>query len=195
MHATTQDISAGDTVAQWEQKLSELDTIGDRLGRGIDPGIKETVAVLQLLGLHTCQSCEGHVDHGVAAPWVALESADPRFDALRDIHKDLVEKSESLEEDDDELDVVYEEMLVISDEMDRIEAMEFKKLIPFLEEFYCYRTVPYEQRLILDIRGRLTCQGALLQPAEEKDAQAHRLHAYQREMRIFTEFLKRKFFS
>ena len=51
-----------------------------RLGMPIDAGIRETVAVLNLLGLPTTQSCEGHVNdrgHGLPAPWVDFDLADP----------------------------------------------------------------------------------------------------------------------
>ena len=52
-----------------------VDRVTDRLGKRVDPGIRETVIVLNLLGLSTRQSCEGHVSlagHGHAAPWVDL---------------------------------------------------------------------------------------------------------------------------
>ena len=45
----------------------------------IDAGIRETVAVLNLLGLPTRQSCEGHVNdrgHGLPAPWVDFNLGD-----------------------------------------------------------------------------------------------------------------------
>ena len=80
-------------------------------------------------------------------------------------------------------------------EIDRIEAVEYKKLIPYLEEFYRVRSAAYTHRLLIDYRGRLSCQGALLQPAEEVKTRALRLKEYQQEMRAFTEFLKQKFFS
>lgn len=40
----------------------------------IEPGIRESVRVLNSEGFRTLQSCEGH---GVCYPWVTLEHADP----------------------------------------------------------------------------------------------------------------------
>ena len=58
--------------AFWEQKSREIDGIKDKLGKGIDGGIKETVIALQLFGINTTQSCEGHLNWGIAAPWVEV---------------------------------------------------------------------------------------------------------------------------
>ena len=44
----------------------------DTIGTPVDQGILETVIVLNLLGLHTFQSCEGHLDHGHPYPWVTI---------------------------------------------------------------------------------------------------------------------------
>jgi hypothetical protein len=60
----------------WQEMLSEVDRMTDRLGLGVDPGIRETVAALNLLGYRTWQSCEGHVNergHGLPSPWVELD--------------------------------------------------------------------------------------------------------------------------
>jgi hypothetical protein len=57
---------------RWQLKLREVDELQDGTGKPVDSGIRETVAILQLLGLHTRQSCEGHIDWGLPAPWVAL---------------------------------------------------------------------------------------------------------------------------
>lgn len=47
-------------------------TFTDKLGTPLDPGIEETVIALNLLGLETVQSCEGHLDHGCPYPWVTV---------------------------------------------------------------------------------------------------------------------------
>lgn len=56
--------------------LRAVDRVKDALGKGVDPGIRETVAVLNLLGFRTRQSCEGHVDErgfGLPSPWVDID--------------------------------------------------------------------------------------------------------------------------
>jgi hypothetical protein len=184
-----------DKLTVWKQKLSEMDHLQDGLGTGLDQGIKETVAVLQLLGVHTRASCEGHIDHGIAAPWIDVESPNPVLADFRRFSIKFSEMADALEADGEVADAVYEKLHDLRKRISYIEALEYKKLIPYLDEFYLGKDVYYEERLIIDFRGRLICQGALLQPAEAKETQAIRLQAYQEEMRDFTEFLKDKFFT
>src|SRR5260370_15805017 len=58
--------------ASWQEAQAQVSAFTDRLGTPIDAGILETVVVLNLLGLQTFQSCEGHLTHGLAYPWVSL---------------------------------------------------------------------------------------------------------------------------
>src|SRR5689334_15403267 len=51
--------------------------VTDRLGKGIDPGIFETVVMLNAIGLVTTGSCEGHEQEGSPAPWVDLSVKFP----------------------------------------------------------------------------------------------------------------------
>ena len=95
----------------------------------------------------------------------------------------------------EEFDAAWDEVHSIRNEINRLNAWEFKKLIPYLEEYSHSRNATYERRLTIDHRGRLSCQGAILQPGEERKIQTIRLRLYQLEMRIFTKFLETKFFS
>ncbi|GCE14804.1 hypothetical protein [Tengunoibacter tsumagoiensis] len=54
----------------WNKQASQLASVTDLTGKSIDPGILETVIALNLLGVETTSSCEGHLDHGTPAPWV-----------------------------------------------------------------------------------------------------------------------------
>src|SRR2546426_6951982 len=56
----------------WMKMEQEVGRIADKLGRPIDPGIRESVVALRVLGLTTDGSCEGHLDHGVRAPWIDI---------------------------------------------------------------------------------------------------------------------------
>src|SRR5437763_8152511 len=58
--------------ASWSEAEASVSTFTDRLRTPIDAGIVETVVVLNLLGLQTFQSCEGHLTDGSAYPWVTL---------------------------------------------------------------------------------------------------------------------------
>lgn len=57
---------------RYQEMHARVATFTDKLGTPIDPGIFETVVALNLLGLHTLQSCEGHFDHGCPYPWVTI---------------------------------------------------------------------------------------------------------------------------
>lgn len=56
----------------YEEMRARVSLLTDNVGTPIDLGILETVIMLNLLGLHTFQSCEGHLDHGHSYPWVTI---------------------------------------------------------------------------------------------------------------------------
>lgn len=59
--------------ASFEEAEAEVCQWGDPQGNGIDPLMIPVVAGLNLLGIKTVQSCEGHLDTGFAYPWVMFE--------------------------------------------------------------------------------------------------------------------------
>jgi hypothetical protein len=59
--------------ASFEEAESEVRQWGDTLGNGLDSLIVPVVAGLNLFGIRTIQSCEGHLDHGFAYPWIMFE--------------------------------------------------------------------------------------------------------------------------
>ena len=169
-------------LAQWEEARAKVEQMKDRLGKSVDGGIKETVVGLNVSGINTTASCEGHVDWGEAAPWVDVETAE-----LPELEERLhVVKSE-------------EEGTAIVAEITRKNLEERRKLIEVLGVFYRDREVPYDERLIIHslARGwsRLESQGIDMQKIAEPNERQEKLEAYQREMRTFTEFLRGKFFS
>lgn len=67
-----------------EEKLAlareALAGVGDALGKGIDSGIIEHVAILNAVGFNTSGSCEGHADWGYPFPWIDIEAEGrPQF--------------------------------------------------------------------------------------------------------------------
>ncbi len=60
------------SAQSYREMCEQVSTFTDKLGMLIDPGIFEMVVILNLLGLHTFQSCEGHLDHGCPYPWVTI---------------------------------------------------------------------------------------------------------------------------
>ncbi|GER91724.1 hypothetical protein KDW_58860 [Dictyobacter vulcani] len=56
--------------ASWQEIANRLASATDPTGAPIDAGIMELVIALNVLGVQTSSSCEGHMDRGYAAPWV-----------------------------------------------------------------------------------------------------------------------------
>src|SRR5260370_12997633 len=78
---------------QWQLMANHFAHVTDKLGKGIDTGIMDTVIVLNLLSIHTSQSCEGHLEWGTGSPWVdirtpGLQEAQRRFqEAMKEPHQ------------------------------------------------------------------------------------------------------------
>lgn len=62
-------------MVMWNEVASRFEHVTDKLGKKIDTGIFDTVVALNVLGITTVQSCEGHVGWGVPYPWVHIESS------------------------------------------------------------------------------------------------------------------------
>lgn len=71
------DALSAERLRRWRELEQRVNELADKLGLGIDEGIKETVVALQAHGLETAQSCEGHDDRGQALPYVLVEAEEP----------------------------------------------------------------------------------------------------------------------
>lgn len=56
----------------WEETAERFRKITDTLGKSIDDGIFETVVALNVLGITTRQSCQGHLEWGLPYPWIDI---------------------------------------------------------------------------------------------------------------------------
>lgn len=54
----------------WDEAEAFARRLVDGMGCPIDEGVLQTVVALNLLGLRTSQSCEGHLDGGLPYPWL-----------------------------------------------------------------------------------------------------------------------------
>lgn len=80
---------------KWEAEIESLKSITDAEGKGIEQGIIETVAAFNLNGLNVTQSCEGHEDRGLHAPWVDVSSPgkpEERWNNEKKIFQEAAEK-------------------------------------------------------------------------------------------------------
>lgn len=80
----------------WEQGCAEVSKLTDKLGCKVDAGIFDAVVTLNLLGLRTCQSCEGHLDYGLPYPWIDFETDE--FPAFKQALEDADREELSVEE-------------------------------------------------------------------------------------------------
>lgn len=202
----------------WEQKLKELDEAGDLLGNGLDEQIKEVVAVLNLNGFNTNQSCEGHADSGLSAPWVSIEAPDEpeaRFVGENEVYQNVAKRYgitlEDVKKANNEAAWVEANKLMAENE----ETIEFQawrkeneklrsKAENLIEQFYKNRTVDESSRFEFENIGgdghfRIHNGGEDYIPVEEMDEQQKkglekRLLKYREEMKSFGNFLKDKFF-
>ncbi|MBI5153110.1 MAG: hypothetical protein HZA36_01485 [Parcubacteria group bacterium] len=195
------------------EKMEEVGRRVDALGEGMDPHIIETVAVLNTLGISTIMSCEGHLDHGLLNPWVAIQAErEPkeRFIGERSIKKSIAEKFGISIEDVRKNEDANEEFLNIVMAQKIKETPEHKawqernrimaeKIKSWLEEFYKQRDVDEETKIRLKANG---LYGRIYAGNEESTKTAReteteenitkRLSKRQQEMEAFTEFLKSK---
>lgn len=171
---------------KWQDALKGVDQLADKLGLGVDEGIKETVAAFHVFDINTTASHEGKIDL-YPIPYIDVQSPD-----IGDLAKKLA-RLEDNEESELEAVLIHKEILTSN-------LNERKKIIHLLEEFYAERKVPYEVRLGIDsmARGwsRIQSQGAEFQEIEnDENVRKQRLEQFQEEMRAFTDFLKNKYFN
>jgi len=186
----------------WNEKVNFFRKTVDRLGKKIDPKILNAVVGINLSGLSTEKSCEGHLYYGIASPWVNIIVANSekilavykKIETLREktLTKDGEEKSIS-----EEKKVIWKEIHVLVKKKDKLLSKNFQKIIELLSKFYFPRqNVPYENRIIVKenyLGARLICQGFLLQESRNVQERREKLIEYQKEFSIFADFLKNIF--
>lgn len=170
----------------------------DRLGMPVDPGIRGVVVALNSCGIYTTASCEGHLERGLAYPWVDIETREAAPLAAQSAQK-LRAAQRALPDS-----VLYtrliEEAERIEHDAKRLVWQAVPRLTRLLEQFYQSRPLDYERHLILDTRRwagsiRLQSQGAEFQDVLDAATQAARLAAFREEMDAFAAFLKAEFFN
>lgn len=186
--------------AQWARMVEHYRHVVDKRGRPIDEGILETVVVLNLLGIHTCASCEGHLQRGFDAPWIDIQDPDGEENE-KAIRKALSHYDEQVKANilsPAELGQLYAHIIQLRQKSDEKYLGERYKLMGYLVRFYENRHSSYERTLIIRHRGGgsgwLESQGAYFQRIASAEQRAQKLAEYQEEMQAFTAFLKELFF-
>lgn len=172
----------------WEDAEAFARCITDGMGYPIDDGILETVVALNLLGLRTCQSCEGHLNNGLPYPWVDFETDEfPTFtQALEEASCEGLRTEER--------EAKGAQLLTIA------EALPSRGVLyARLEELLCtyyqqHSTTPEEWRMVIHwsspILFRLMPWCGYEMHDWSEEIRAHNLKCAQNEMQAFTAFLK-----
>ena len=155
-----------------------IETTTDTLGNPIDDGIKESVIMFNVHGLRTIQSCEGHPDEFHTAqytpargPWIEVYPEEPKQERWQDNDR-------------------------LRENVEREGGMYRVKAIDLLNKFYKHRTVPYDVMLgINSIAYGFKVQSNGLETLQflTKEKKMEKEKLYKKEMRDFTEFLKKDF--
>lgn len=175
--------------ATWHEADIFAQKLVDRVGCPIDKGILETVVVLNLLGLHTSQSCEGHLDGGRPYPWVDFQTEEcPAW--YEQAQRDIYRTGQNPEEEE----------AAIAHLMARVDAFHtprhlYTRMQALLDTCYIERPdSPAEWRLVIHCvhPGYYRMCPACGYEADEwpANARAGNLARGQAEMRAVTRFLK-----
>lgn len=187
--------------ANWRSMEQFVNKLGDRLGTGIDEAVVEPVVALNLLEINTSQSCEGHLDHGAAAPWIMFrtEDTDEMIAKSEEISKLWEEEDRKRAEGapDDEFRALHERRYALNEAIKKPNLEAVKKVMSLLGEFYADRKVPFDRQLKISVygdgSGKLQPHGAEVQEIETSEVRTQKLAEYREEMKTFSTFLKGKY--
>ena len=208
-----------DKEERLEKIRSELENVTDAVGKHIDEGIKENVAVFNAVGIPTYQSCEGHenTEEGRPYPWMAIaDGNEPEeryvgereaFEKAAEEHNvplnDLVKRFEP----NDVWNKVMDEIMPRGETTEYSEWTERNYIFyeytgKLLDEFYKGRTVGADVQLVrvlgagneFEVHSEQTVDFDELSEAEKQNVLA-KLPVRQKEMAEFTEFLRKYYFS
>lgn len=203
---------------EWQRWQKEVEGAADMLGYKVDERIKDAVVAFNVLGLPTAQSCEGHLDHGYATPWVRVEAPDQpeeRFIGEKKIYQKIADKYTIPLEDvvrSNNQAAWIETMAELENAEETTERKEWRKktkeleqkAVTLLEEFYKSREAEANVRLDISENAEGSFEvhngGEDYRPVfnmseEQKKGLEERQKQYQEEMQQFAGFLKEKYFS
>lgn len=191
------------TQQRYAAMCERVSTFTDRLGTPVDPGIFETVVALNLLGLPTFQSCEGHLDHGSAYPWVICIDQDRSraFNRMWLYVCDLEKQARDTREKD-AYDCYLSADIQLRACVTQWEVKDhfFERITALFDAFYTGQSEQINSARLLVRRlrpGTYRLEPGFSHATKELPAQFAReyLASGQAEMQRFTSFLQRRIFS
>lgn len=190
-------------LARFEAMQKLVAGIADKMGMPVDKGIAETVVMLNLLGFKTRMSCEGHLEWGRAAPWVAFDEEAPAHlkEAADRAGRKLAQAQSNGNDLSKEEEIhLYQELHEAERVLKKHQVGPAIHLLELLTIFYTDRRVPFDQQLYVFVSTSGICSmlfshGAEVQDVLDLPEREERLHRYQEEMSAFTTFLKARYFA
>lgn len=203
----------------WDETLKGLNRVSDRLGKPIDPGIKETVTAFMVNEFPTCGSCEGHVEERFGktvklSPYIEIEIEMPsqRFVGEMEIKSKIASKYGIKPEEIDENDAADKEFWDYIHQYDVPETPEFvtarqsngkfeKLVAQLLEEFYLGRQTNQRKLNIYKIgptgQFRVTSSTKSYEEINKENIEMcqKELSEEQLEITDFGRFLKERYFA
>ena len=170
----------------------QVDKWGDGLGMPIDSGIKETVIILNLLGVKTSSSCEGHIDRGLPYPWINLDNnKDSRFvwEKINKVQKQIRELQESNNKENSQ--ELFAQNRYLFSQLEQSSQNVITPIYSLLEKFYDQKNIKYDTILQFSFKSfpRMHSLGVNRQDVRSPDEKKNKLKEYQDEMNDFTDFL------
>jgi len=197
-------------------KIEEVSKYGDGRGQEMDAEVIEAVALMNLLGFNTSSSCGGHVDQwNIRNPYIRVAAPDKPMEYVGErLLKKIISKKYSITD----RQVEYREPAEKEywhgikgnnykrtnewQEWDKKNEILYDELMEFLEE---YRGLSEKQPnfhrrhgLAVDVvfgEDVPTDQRKKRLTADEKEILERKLGSFQEEVKLFTEFLKKKYFE
>ncbi|MDI6820652.1 MAG: hypothetical protein QMD65_00540 [Patescibacteria group bacterium] len=157
---------------------------------GIDEKIKETITILNLLGITTTGSCEGHIDYSAPAPWIKIT-------ALHEPKK-IKQNKEAYWKWQNENQKFRQKTLKLLNEFykDRIVAPDIRLVIENAKAGFWIHNggKDYKQwrEIVQYNASKKEKDRKNYMDDKEKVKRKKILHDYQKEMQAFTKFLKEK---
>jgi len=148
----------------WKRAEARVIQFADKLGKGVDKGIRETVVGLNALGINTSSSCEGHLNWGTGAPYIDIEANNKGPAKLK---KNVKRNQREIQK-----------VLLLLDKFYNNHKAPFDRRLTIQAWGWSI--------------GRLESQGVAVLDALPKAAKAKKLKEYQKEMTSFGKFLKKQ---
>jgi hypothetical protein len=180
---------------RWQETAHDIAHITDPVGNPMDPGIIDMVVALNLLGVTTTGSCEGHLNHGLPAPWVDFHT--PGTWAIRRQVNEITARLQHAEEQEmprNVRDDLMNEYFQLAAEAEKACFYGPWLIEQALIAFYQQRHVAHDQQIFIHSdsfgNSRLQNHGIDYQALQTPEQRAANLASYQHEIQAFATFLK-----